>query len=271
MKHKKKSLLWQIDHNVFARPSFLFGTMHVRDEQAFRFLPTVYHYLDQCDALATEYDINERPSMDLASAMLLPDNKLLSDYFRPKQYQKLRSILLKAFGLNIDQFARFLPLMVINIISENLLRKDRPQALDLHLWDHAGQTGKMQLGIETLDEQLRVLQSIPLNLQIQQLRSLGGNVSKFRKATLKNAGVYQYHDPQRIYRLVRRSSHGLRKLLLFQRNRIMAERIEGIIKEQPTMCAVGAGHLAGKEGLIRLLKLRGYRLSPIKATPEEEE
>lgn len=271
MKHKKKSLLWQIDHHALARPSFLFGTMHVRDEQAFRFLPTVYYYLNRCDALATEYDVNERPSADLASAMYLPDNKLLSDYFRPKQYQKLKAILLKAFGLHLDTLAQFLPLMAINIISENLLRKDRPQALDLHLWEYAGQNGKKLLGIETLDEQLQVLQSIPLKLQLQQLRSLGSNVSKFRKATLKNAGVYQYHDPQRIYRLVRRSSHGLRKLLLFQRNHIMAERIEHIIKEQPTMCAVGAGHLSGKEGLIRLLKLQGYRLRPVKDTPLEEE
>lgn len=271
MKLKKKSLLWQIDHDALDRPSFLFGTMHVRDEQAFSSLPTVYHYLDQCDALATEYDITERPGPDLAFSMFLPDQHVLSDFFRPKQYQKLKAILLKAFGVDLDHFARFQPLMVINMISESLLRNDRPQALDLHLWHYAGQQGKLQMGIETLDEQLRVLQAIPLKMQIEQLRSLGRNVSKFRRATLKNAGVYQYQDPQRIYQLVRRSSHGLRKLLLFQRNRIMAERIDRIVREQSTLCAVGAGHLAGKEGVIPLLKLRGFRLRPLAMLLQEEE
>ncbi|PHN06754.1 TraB/GumN family protein [Flavilitoribacter nigricans] len=266
MKKKKKSLLWQIDHSALARPSFLFGTMHVRDEQAFRFLDTVHYYLDQCDALATEYKVDEQPSPELATAMLLPDHQHIVHYLRPKQYQKLKAILQKAFGLNIDRYGHFKPLMIINIISEKLLQKDRPQALDLHLWQYAGDIGKTQLGIETLNEQLRILQSIPLEQQFQQLRSLGQNVRKFRRATLKNAAVYQFNDPQRIYRLVRNSSHGLRKLLLFRRNHIMAERIEKLIREQPTFCAVGAGHLSGKEGLIRLLKQRGFQLRPLPMT-----
>jgi hypothetical protein len=245
--------------------------MHVRDDQAFQCLDIVYACLEQCDALATEYDLNEKPAPDLAHATLLPHDRKLADYFRPKQYLKLKSILQKAFGINIDQFARFKPLMVINVISEHLLPQDRPQALDIHLWQYAGQRGKQQLGIETLDEQLRVIQSIPIKLQLEQLRSLGRNVSKFRKMTLKNAGIYQSNDPQRIYRMVRRSSQGLRKLLLFQRNRIMAERIDGIVRRQATLCAVGAGHLSGREGLIRLLKLRGFKLRPITMILEEEE
>jgi hypothetical protein len=263
MKNKKKSLLWQLDHPALARPSFLFGTMHVRDEQAFQFLHIVYHHLDHCDALATEYNVNEQASADLANVMFLPNNQQLADFFPFHQYQKLKGIVWKAFRINIDRYGRFQPLMLINIISEKLLQKDRPQALDLHLWQYAGQTGKLQVGIETLDEQLRILQAIPLDQQLQQLRNLGRKVTSFRKATLKNAAVYQYNDPQRIYQLVRRSSHGLRKLLLFRRNRIMAERIEKIVREQPTLCAVGAGHLSGKEGLIRLLKQRGFTLRPI--------
>lgn len=271
MKNKKKSLLWQLDHPALARPSFLFGTMHVRDEQAFQYLHIVYHYLDRCDALATEYNVDEPASPDLANVMLLPDHQQLSDLFPPRQYQKLKSIILKAFRINIDRYAHFQPLMLINLISEKLLQKDRPQALDLHLWQYAGQIGKKQVGIETLDEQLRILQAIPLDQQLQQLRTLGRKVTSFRKSSLKNARIYQCNDPQRIYQLVRRSSHGLRKLLLFRRNRIMAERIEKIVRQQPTLCAVGAGHLSGKEGLIRLLKIRGFTLKPIPMLPREEE
>lgn len=266
MKKKKKSLLWQLEHPTSAGPSFLLGTMHVRDEQAFYFLDRAVQSLQQCEALASEYNLSEQPAPHLASVMLLPEGQLLSDFFRPSQYQKLRAILYKAFGVRVDQYARFMPLMLINIISEQLLQKDRPLALDLQLWEQAGAMGKTRLGIETLDEQLAVLQQIPLNYQIQLLRSLAGNVSRFRKAILKNTGIYQDADPQRLYQMVRRSSHGLRQLLLFQRNRIMADRIEQIVHEQPTLCAVGAGHLAGKEGLIRLLKKQGFRLSPILMT-----
>ncbi|MBA2334195.1 MAG: TraB/GumN family protein [Blastocatellia bacterium] len=33
---------------------------------------------------------------------------------------------------------------------------------------------------------------------------------------------------------------------------------------KPTFIAVGAGHLGGKNGVIRLLRARGYKLTPIK-------
>lgn len=263
MKQKKKSLLWQIEHSALARPSFLFGTMHVRDEQAFLFLDTVIACLQGCDALATEYHLETQPSSHLASSMLLPSGRKLSDYFRPKQYEKLKAIIYKAFRVHVDHYAQFLPLVLINGISEQLLQQDRPKALDLQLWEQAGLLGKSRLGIETLDEQLSTLQRIPVDYQIQLLRALARNVRRFRQATLKNTGLYQNADPQRLYRLVRNSSHGLRGLLLFDRNHIMAGRIDEIVRQQPTLCAIGAGHLSGKEGVIRLLKTRGFKMKPV--------
>lgn len=264
MKKKKKSLLWQIEHPALAGPSFLFGTMHVRDEQAFGFLEKISGRLEQCAALATEYNLSTDSQPNLASSMLLPEGTYLNDLFSPKQYHKLRRILLKAFGVDLRFFSRFVPLLIINIVSEQLLQQDRPRALDLELWHMAGNQGKLRLGIETLEEQLAVLRQIPLDHQVQLLRSLARNVSRFRHATLRSTSLYQSADPQRLYQVVRRSSQGMRSLLLFERNRIMAERIHHIIRDQPTFCAVGAGHLAGKTGVIRLLKQQGYGLAPVR-------
>lgn len=263
MKRKKKSLLWQIDHIAEDRPSFLFGTMHVKDQQAFSVLDTVYHYLNQCEALAAEYDLSQSGDANLASVMRLPPGTTLSDLFRPKQYEKLRRIILKSFLIDIHHFQYFTPLLLINLITEQLLQQDQPQALDLHLWEYAGSQGKLRLGIETLDEQLVVLQKIPLDHQVKLLRELGRNVSNFRQSVLQTTGLYRHADPQRLYQMVRRSTHGLRHLLLFRRNHIMAGRIAVLVRQQPTFCAVGAGHLAGKQGVIRLLKLQGFRLRAV--------
>jgi hypothetical protein len=263
MKKKKKSLLWQIDHPAIDRPSFLFGTMHVRDQQAFSYLDMVYSKLQQCEALAAEYDLSRQATPDLTTVMRLPPGKNLPDFFRPAQYEKLRRILLKAFRIDIHHLQYFTPLLIINLITEQLLQQDQPQALDLQLWQYAGELGKVRLGIETLEEQLAVLQQIPLDHQVKLLRNLGRNVSRFRQSVMASTDLYQDADPQELYRTVRRSTHGLRRLLLFRRNHIMAERITVLIHQQPTLCAIGAGHLAGKEGVIRLLKLQGFRLSPV--------
>ncbi|MCB0633672.1 MAG: TraB/GumN family protein [Saprospiraceae bacterium] len=263
MKQKKKSLLWQIEHPAVDRPSFLFGTMHVRDQQAFSYLQTVYAHLQQCDALAAEYDLSRQATPDLSAVLRLPPGQSLADFFSPAQYQKLQRILLKSFQIDIRFFQHFTPLLLINLITEQLLQQDHPQALDLQLWQSAGEMGKDRLGIETLEEQMAVLQQIPLGHQVKLLRSLGRNVSRFRQSVRQSPALYSDADPQQLYRSVRRSTHGLRHLLLFRRNHIMAERIEALIRQQPTLCAIGAGHLAGKEGVIRLLKLRGFKLRPI--------
>jgi uncharacterized protein YbaP (TraB family) len=36
------------------------------------------------------------------------------------------------------------------------------------------------------------------------------------------------------------------------------------MKQQPTFFAVGAGHLAGKDGVIHLLRSNGYKVRPVK-------
>jgi uncharacterized protein YbaP (TraB family) len=41
-------------------------------------------------------------------------------------------------------------------------------------------------------------------------------------------------------------------------------KIEGLIKSKPTFIGVGAAHLGGEKGLIRLLRSRGYDVRPIK-------
>ena len=52
-------------------------------------------------------------------------------------------------------------------------------------------------------------------------------------------------------------------VLLVNRNRNWIPIMEGMMKEKPTFFAVGAGHLGGKNGVIKLLRKEGYTLKPL--------
>ena len=52
-------------------------------------------------------------------------------------------------------------------------------------------------------------------------------------------------------------------VLLSKRNTAWISGMKTMMEETPTFFAVGAGHLAGKKGVINLLKKEGYKLSPI--------
>jgi uncharacterized protein YbaP (TraB family) len=49
--------------------------------------------------------------------------------------------------------------------------------------------------------------------------------------------------------------------------------MKNLMVEKPVFFAVGAGHLAGENGVIKLLRKEGYKLTPIsihKNTPQKQ-
>ena len=50
----------------------------------------------------------------------------------------------------------------------------------------------------------------------------------------------------------------------YKRNRNWMEKIEMTLPVQSVLIAVGAAHLLGPEGLIQLLRDRGYTVEPVK-------
>jgi len=49
--------------------------------------------------------------------------------------------------------------------------------------------------------------------------------------------------------------------LFFSRNRNMADQIERLLKEKKRpFVVIGAGHLLGKDGVVEILRRKGYRV-----------
>ena len=51
--------------------------------------------------------------------------------------------------------------------------------------------------------------------------------------------------------------------LLTKRNKRWIPQIEKLAKEKSVFVAVGAAHLGGKNGVIKLLKAAGYKVKPV--------
>lgn len=263
MKKYKQTLLWEVNGETLPGISYVFGTMHVRDQRAFQRLQPVYTAIDNCVAFAAEFDLNDISSGENLHALALPPYVTLDQLIPPKKYEKLRQILRKTVGIELNLLRESQPILVANLIEESIMAIDMPFSLDQHLWQYAHNQEKMMLGIETLQEQIEILRQIPLEYQIQSLVSTGRNISLHRRSLQKMAKWYEEGDIQQLYKTSRRGAHDLRKLLLYNRNKLMADRISEMVQMQPTFCAVGAAHLAGLKGVLRLLKRKGFHVRPI--------
>jgi uncharacterized protein YbaP (TraB family) len=259
----KKSLLWEFSKAGHAAPCYLFGTMHVQDMRAFAFLEQAKAHMLLSGCLALELDLGQAQASLDPSLFRLPPGISLDRLLPPKKFEKLRRALYKTAQLDIAALRQFSPLLIVNLVNEHVLARDMPVPLDQHLWDFAQEQGLSVLGIETLEEQMQTLRHIPLELQLQSLLSLGRNFKRYRRQILRMAEVYASGDIYKLHRAAKRSASGLRGPLLYERNAIMAHRIAEWSQSRPLFCAVGAGHLAGGKGLIRLLKQQGFQVRAV--------
>ncbi|HUR30719.1 MAG TPA: TraB/GumN family protein, partial [Saprospiraceae bacterium] len=112
-----QSLLWSITPSE-GKPSWLFGTMHIRDDRAYQLCHDLYPLILQADRFIAEMDLDM-----LSSDFGLPKYDI-HQFLKEKAYIKLRNQLLKSFRLNIDQFAHLHPLMIMSIISTGILQAE---------------------------------------------------------------------------------------------------------------------------------------------------
>ncbi|MCB9293594.1 MAG: TraB/GumN family protein [Lewinellaceae bacterium] len=262
MKDKKKTLLWEIRREEAPGPSYVFGTMHVQDQRAFAFREQAYGKIAQCDIMALEFDLGEAPAGMDPSLLRLPEGLTLTQLIPDKKFRKIRKVFRKVAGIDLYNLQYFSPIVVSNLINERILSQDMPLSLDEHLWKYARSLGKPVVGIESYREQLEILRQMPLEHQVASLVEMGQHIRRHRRQLLRMAEIYKEGDIFKLYRTARRSASGLRQLLLYRRNRIMAERLSELAAGQRVFCAIGAGHLAGGKGVLRYLKREGWRVRP---------
>ncbi|RMG80323.1 MAG: TraB/GumN family protein [Bacteroidetes bacterium] len=264
MKPSKKTTLWEIRREPGAQASFVFGTMHVRNLDVVRRQKAVLERVLACDLFACEIDLDEKNALADPSVLFLPDELRISDLLPRKKYEKLRRVFAKTTGVDLDLAGRYKPVFLAQLLTEHLLKKDMPYALDEFLWHFAKQNGRQLRGIETLNEQLAVLEKIDLRFQTRSLAGMGKNVGALRKHLLKMTRIYLEGDIQRLYKSSKKGLGKMRKMMIYDRNEIMAARIGTLAEEQSLFAAIGAGHLAGKKGVLRLLKKAGWKVRPVR-------
>jgi len=264
LKKKKQTFLWRIAQAKSDAPSYLFGTMHVRDKRAFGALPVVEEKIVECAAFAAEFNFEDADATQMNGQMQLPENQYLKDLFKPKKYSRIATFLEKQTGMDIAFFEQQKPFFIYQLITETLFQEDMPFALDRHLYEHAKEQGKILTGVETFAEQMAIMEKITLEDQAKILYQTVKNFKNYRKQLKKLTHLYQSGNVQQLNKSARKGMGSLRKLLVDDRNYVMADRIAEMTARQSTFIAIGAGHLGGKTGVLRLLKLKNMKVKPIK-------
>lgn len=263
MKSNHKTWLWKVQHSMMNQPSYVFGTMHVQDASAFTWWSEVTDAIEQCPVFAAEYPLDASQDPSKAHLSLLPAGQTIRDFLSPNHFKKLSTVFTRMTGQPVELYIRLRPLFLTQILTEQILAKDFPESLDQSLWNQAKQSEKELIGIESLDEQIEILDSIPYWYQIRALMGIVTNRKRFRQHLLQSTQLYQAGEVQRLFQSVKRGTGHMRKLMIYKRNIIMADRIAMYSLRRPLVAAIGAGHLGGAKGVLRLLKQKGFKITAV--------
>lgn len=231
--------------------------MHVRDNRAFRLGQLALEKMRGCRLFAAEIDLED--SSGLISFPTFPWKSALGE----KKFAKLQKTVWRFAGIPPEQLVFLSPIFVQNLLAERFLSQEAPLALDSWLWEQAREMGLERTGLETFESQKQVLLAISPRQQLRMLLGSVRNLSAYRKQINHLTNLYEKGDLPGLYRISRKSAGGFRKSLLFQRNLVMADRIEYFCRQQTLFAAVGAAHLPGAKGVLRLLKKKGFQIHPI--------
>ena len=256
-----KGLIWEVSHKDCCK-GYIFGTIHLSKSAIQWPSDVIKGLIEECDVYAAEMDLSEKSAGFNGNYQLIPKGKSLEDYISWKKYVKAKEIINKAFGVNIGDYRYLQPILTIHLI-DVAISGGQGLPLDQLLWNYAHQQNKKVLGLESLQKQIEILQQIPVNTQIRWLLKLSSHVGKYRKNVLSTIKHYNAQEIRRIYSRSKKSLGKYRSLFIYDRNEIMVESIDQLLKESKVFVAVGAGHLAGNKGILALLKRKGYRFKNV--------
>lgn len=262
------SLLWKIEGNGIEKPSYLYGTIHLICPIDFVLTDTLKACLKQTEQLTLEIDMDD-PGMMMAMTqnMLMKENKTLKDLLKPSDYDRLNAYFKDSVGMNIAALERAKPFVLMSVLLNRVLAC-QPQSYELSLMNLAKQQQAEVVGLETIEEQMAIFDSIPYQSQATMVLNLIDSLPQARREFWKMVELYKQQNLEALYALTMESEFEVEKnqeVLLTDRNRRWIPIIQRQVKEKPTFVAVGAAHLGGPAGVIALLRQQGYTLSPIVA------
>lgn len=273
------SLLWRISDNGLAQPSYLFGTIHMIPADDY-FLPsTVIRAINDADQVAFEIDPREMqdPAMmfSLLGRINMRGDTSLKDLLSQEDYQTVSDYFNDA-GLPMMLFERMKPMFLASMVGQDMSdlagglgNSDNIKSYEFELTELAEAGEKGILGLETMDFQLNLFDSIPYSFQAQML------VEAVEADGQGIDGDDQFSQMVKMYKrqavaemaniLEDESEEGARfeELLLNKRNANWIPQMETLMSDGPMFFAVGAGHLGNDQGVISLLRAAGYKVEPV--------
>ena len=277
-----EAVLWRIAGRDGAADSYLFGTAHVTDPRVTTLPAEADKALSGAKIVALELKEAADPralasaALRLAPLMAMPLGEGMWDLIPDEAEAVIRKNPNMPKG-RAAVFNAYQPWVVAVTLSLPACEQTRVASglavLDQSIGQRALAQGAELVGLETVEEQLKVFAAMPMQQQVDYLMAtarLGDLMPDYLETMI------QLYASRQVTALMPMSKHidagdaksiavmtYIERNLIEKRNRTMANRAAQYLKRGNVFIAVGVLHLPGQKGLVALLREAGYTLTPV--------
>jgi uncharacterized protein YbaP (TraB family) len=274
-----KGLLWKIEKEG-AKPSFLFGTMHMTDPRVVTLTPAAQSAFDAASTVVIETtDILDQKKMMAGfaadpSLMMFTDSTTLTSLI-PDDDRKMVEDALASRGIPLASIAKMKPWVIAAMVALPACEMARKAAgepvLDVNLANEAQKAGKELGGLETAKSQLEAMASLPLEFHVQGLVEtlrLGAGIDDVIETMIE---LYLAGDTGMFWPFFeaalpsgedgKSGYSAFEETMITARNGVMVSEAKPFLERGAAFIAVGALHLPGPDGVIEGLRKQGYTVT----------
>ena len=247
---------------------YLVGSVHMLTRDYYPLNPALDAAFTESNLLVEEADLGEMLSpesqLTLLARVMLASSQSLDTVLSPATYA-LVTTHVTGLGVPIEPLKRFKPWYVALTLLGLEWQKagfDPELGLDRHFYDRAKGEGKEVQGLETAAYQISRFDELTMEQQdrllAESLKELG--TEQANVTTL--ASAWRAGDAAAVERIVLQGVKDdplMYQRLLVDRNRNWFPRLESLFARRGhAFVLVGAAHLVGPDGLLTMLRAKGY-------------
>ena len=247
---------------------FIAGSLHLLADEYYPLAPAFDEAFAQADLLVEELDMGEMMASSSQMLMLqrgmMPAGQTLESVLTPPTMTAVKAKVTE-MGLPLAPLQLFKPWALALTLQGLEWQKAgfNPElGLDRHFYDLAKAKNLGVQGLETLDFQIAQFDGLSMPLQDKMLADTLKEMSTTQEAVGEMARAWKAGDAAAIERIVLRdlkSDPQMYQRLLVDRNRAWLPKLEALFsRPKPAFVVVGAAHLVGSDGIIAMLRAKGY-------------
>lgn len=276
-------LLWKVTGHGLKHPSYLFGTHHLIPISFLDSVPGLYKAFNSCDEVVGEIALNNSDAVGkIQRAAVMPDKKTLRELIPDSaDYNMVDKELKRVLKFGLKDVPVINPSLLLSMYEVALFQKatgyNDDTRSDSYFQTVAAEKGKKVVGLETVE---------------QQIALLFGNGSLQRQASLlvetvraKGVELQQMLELNKLYKEGKLNDLLIMALhkgdltdmtqqeftaMVDNRNASWAEQLPDLMHKSTCFIAVGALHLPGQNGVIELLRKKGFRVTPVRSDKDDE-